>query len=303
MDLPRLPRIVYARSQFSHDYPEPFKAVIDLHPGDAWQFIYGRQSGTYNLNMAPGSGSDMERITGEKVLLRVFGENFATARFVVIHPAAAHQGDEPPEVPDREPANEFGGPFESWSVETIYPGDAEAHELDDLVVLVPTINRTWTDRRTKITNQACCAVCGSHHWHRAAYNKAKEAVGPDGMGWLPSHTVCRNCGHSAAEHAGCHPVLMIGQPANPLEAAIADIWAEDNTRQPGLNGGHGTLQDLMIQEVNAAAKDGQCIGEPWLTERDRRVAALAIQWTMTNCGRDMYERAAKRGGSPITWKL
>lgn len=64
---------------------------------------------------------------------------------------------------------------------------------------------------------------------------------------------------------------------SPLEAAFAAAWEKSNQENPGINSGHGTLQDLFLTCADSSDRH-------WLSEAERRAAATAIQWLGSNCG-------------------
>jgi len=64
--------------------------------------------------------------------------------------------------------------------------------------------------------------------------------------------------------------------SNDLEIAFAEKWEKENECRPGINSGHGILQDLYLTQ-----KDGKY---QWITNEERIAAATAIQWLGTNCG-------------------
>lgn len=73
-----------------------------------------------------------------------------------------------------------------------------------------------------------------------------------------------------------------------LEKALADEWARENETRYN----YGILQLLMLQ---AAPKEGPEF-DPWLTERERKIVAMVVQWLGTNCGRSFLYEASRRAG-------
>lgn len=69
------------------------------------------------------------------------------------------------------------------------------------------------------------------------------------------------------------------QPHGDLEKAFADEWERENKKSPGLNYGHGLLQDLMFCGSTYFAR-----AVHWVTPVERWIAATVIQWLGTNCG-------------------
>jgi hypothetical protein len=63
-----------------------------------------------------------------------------------------------------------------------------------------------------------------------------------------------------------------------LEVAFAEEWERENVPQPGLNQGHGVLQNLMCEPNSHVLRET-------ITQRDASIVATAIQWLGTNVGR------------------
>ena len=72
----------------------------------------------------------------------------------------------------------------------------------------------------------------------------------------------------------------LGKGGDKLEQAFADLWEAVNEPHPGMNYGHGTLQDLIFRSDGAFR-----VRLPfWVTQRERIIVATVIQWLGTNCG-------------------
>lgn len=78
-----------------------------------------------------------------------------------------------------------------------------------------------------------------------------------------------------------------------LEVVFADVWEEENQHRPGINYGHGILQDLMMERTG---EWHQAHARLVLTRRDCSIAATAIQWLGTNCGRSFLNTVFERAG-------
>lgn len=74
---------------------------------------------------------------------------------------------------------------------------------------------------------------------------------------------------------------------NPIEKAFHDLWLKWNEPKPGINNGHGILQDLFIE------RDNNMFSRKWVAEispRERWIVATIIQWLGTNVGMSfLYE--------------
>lgn len=101
------------------------------------------------------------------------------------------------------------------------------------------------------------------------------------------HSIHRSIDYDRVEYDRAH-----GREKS-LEVALADAWEEENVPQPGLNQGHGVLQDLMFGRPDYL---GQAQCRLIITRRDAAVAATAIQWLGTNCGSAWLSDAVKRAG-------
>ena len=65
------------------------------------------------------------------------------------------------------------------------------------------------------------------------------------------------------------------------ELTLVAMWEEANTRRSWLNGGRGTLELLIEDELGP------------VTQRDMDVATAVIQWLGTNCGRSFLDAAIR----------
>ncbi len=79
---------------------------------------------------------------------------------------------------------------------------------------------------------------------------------------------------------------------SPMEKAFADTWEAENKKRPGINYGHGILQDLFYGRRQG---DWPCCHHI-LTNKERMVAATAIQWLGSPVGSDFLERCLKKAG-------
>lgn len=78
-----------------------------------------------------------------------------------------------------------------------------------------------------------------------------------------------------------------------IERALADTWAKWNRRSPGLNYGEGILQDLML---GCYRYEHPTDFDPWLSDRERKIVAMVIQWLGTNIGRSFLCEASEAMG-------
>jgi len=78
--------------------------------------------------------------------------------------------------------------------------------------------------------------------------------------------------------------------AELLEKALAEEWEKENKPVPGINYGHGTLQDLYLSPHSKSHKP------KLLSDNERTAAATAIQWLGTNCGLSFLRTALKKAG-------
>lgn len=77
---------------------------------------------------------------------------------------------------------------------------------------------------------------------------------------------------------------------NDIERAFALEWQEQCQPNVGLNYGHGLLQDLFLGQ-----RDGRPEFTPrLLNDREHIIAATAIQWLGTNCGRSFLLNVNRR---------
>lgn len=72
-----------------------------------------------------------------------------------------------------------------------------------------------------------------------------------------------------------------------MERSMSEQWAYENDETKG----NGTLQTLMWQ----AAREEPDL-DPALTERERRIVAMVIQWLATGCGCSFLYEASRRMG-------
>jgi len=64
------------------------------------------------------------------------------------------------------------------------------------------------------------------------------------------------------------------------EKAFADAWEGENRSNYGMNFGYGVLQDLFMQRRDLYPPYATHV----LSNRERMIAATAVQWLGTNCG-------------------
>lgn len=69
---------------------------------------------------------------------------------------------------------------------------------------------------------------------------------------------------------------------NDLERAFAQHWEEENKKRPGINFGHGILQDLFFDFSSLGGLTYRCVH--CVTPMERYVTATAIQWLGSNVG-------------------
>jgi len=84
-----------------------------------------------------------------------------------------------------------------------------------------------------------------------------------------------------------------------LEKAFADHWEKENEPITGLNHGNGILQDLMLDRTYDVCGYKEV---DWLTNKERQVAATAIQWLGTNCGFNFLQGVLKSAGYSLNTK-
>lgn len=85
---------------------------------------------------------------------------------------------------------------------------------------------------------------------------------------------------------------------NPREKALADKWEEENEPNPGLNYGHGILQDLFGKWGMFGPAGGSEVSHV-ITDRERMIVATVVQWFGSNCGWGFLEEALKKCGYRI----
>lgn len=90
-------------------------------------------------------------------------------------------------------------------------------------------------------------------------------------------------------------------PHNEREQAFHDQWQEENAPQPGINNGHGILQDLFINRGEGLRSFDYEVMEE-MSKRDRMIVATVIQWLGSNCGMAFLSDALKRFGAHIVIK-
>lgn len=86
-----------------------------------------------------------------------------------------------------------------------------------------------------------------------------------------------------------------------IENAFSKKWAIENKKNPGLNFGHGILQDLFFSGHCFASITSQDIPKCHLkiTNRDRLIVATVIQWLGTNVGFCWLRETLKLAGYDI----
>ena len=92
------------------------------------------------------------------------------------------------------------------------------------------------------------------------------------------------------EWKSCSPERM----TNLEERVYVEEWRKENVRHPGINGGYGTLELLLVKQYR---KDLIARHRPvvlHVTQRDMEVAASIVQWLGTNCGLGFLQRCEER---------
>lgn len=82
-----------------------------------------------------------------------------------------------------------------------------------------------------------------------------------------------------------------------LEVAFADVWEDENQARPGLNFGHGILQDLMFKRDCSPLPRTVC--RMIIGQRDAAIVATVVQWLGTNVGGGFLHKVFQRAG----WRL
>lgn len=82
-----------------------------------------------------------------------------------------------------------------------------------------------------------------------------------------------------------------------LERSFSEEWQKENKKRPGINKGHGILQDHFIEDGLYRAT---FLCE--ITHKERLIVATIIQWLGTNCGRCFLERVLDKCGYRIVKK-
>lgn len=83
------------------------------------------------------------------------------------------------------------------------------------------------------------------------------------------------------------------------EEALARLWEHENRPRPGINYGHGVLQDLMFSPRGHFASLYQGTCRHIIRNRDAAIVATVVQWLGTNVGFGFLERALKMMGKRI----
>lgn len=98
----------------------------------------------------------------------------------------------------------------------------------------------------------------------------------------------RGLDHKRVEWARTHDP----EPETNLEIAFAEAWEEENEPRSWLNHGEGVLQDLLYDGMMFKHK---------VTRQEAAIAATAIQWLGTNCGRSWLETTLKKAGHRLLY--
>lgn len=91
--------------------------------------------------------------------------------------------------------------------------------------------------------------------------------------------------------------IMVERSDTPtLEESFAYEWEAENVPQPGVNQGHGVLQNLMFDPTSGRGwrSDGVC--REVITQRDARIVATIVQWLGTNVGSGFLHRVFEKAG-------
>src|ERR1035437_1932254 len=75
-------------------------------------------------------------------------------------------------------------------------------------------------------------------------------------------------------------------------------WKKENIANPGINQGHGILQDLFCIPAKSIFKTGGL--KVLINKRDRYIVATVIQWLGTNVGWCWLEETLRKCGYRIT---
>jgi hypothetical protein len=84
-----------------------------------------------------------------------------------------------------------------------------------------------------------------------------------------------------SEHVGIHKKRC---RHNPREKAFYEHWRHENEIRPGINSGHGILQDLFIETDEPLKLLSRRHKVREITKQDRELVATVIQWLGSNCG-------------------
>ena len=249
-----------------------------LLPEETWQFMDLERS---HLEVALRNDCSvspyfMSQMAGERVTFTCRAEPFATA--LVTGVGWRYKGDT-----EDQQIGEHSWPHEEDRVES-WVIEVEALEL------LRTNNQGYGTNRLGVTSMTCCRTCAqSDNGHYSvAYREAMEAFCS-----VPANGAarCDLCGKENAD-AFTHPILRIVQPDFPLEKALAELWVSENERCPGHNRGHGVLQDLMLAHFENSTD------QAFLNERERHIAALAVQWVGSPIGMCFLRKALYNAGYP-----
>ncbi len=81
-----------------------------------------------------------------------------------------------------------------------------------------------------------------------------------------------------------------------LEVVFAEQWEKENARRPGINFGHGILQDLMFKRRGLST-----VCRFIIRRRDAAIAATVVQWLGTNVGFCFVESCLKLAGYRVLY--
>lgn len=79
----------------------------------------------------------------------------------------------------------------------------------------------------------------------------------------------------------------INDRTGKIEKALADQWQEENKRYGGL------LDLLVMQAGQFEGPDFDCR----VSDRERKIVGMVVQWLGTNCGRSFLYEASRRMGA------
>lgn len=111
----------------------------------------------------------------------------------------------------------------------------------------------------------------------------------------------------AIKHEGKHRERMEREcHSTDRERAFAEAWAKENTPEPWLNGGVGTLDHLLCVEPTGRGAHGGLIQEMKrikdLKQEEATAAATVIQWLGTNVGFCFLQQALNNCGYQVVMK-